>query len=103
MENKVQVSNEFPYLQDDDIQNLNLSVMYRILGLHKASDYEVELIRQKRRRLQKLRHKRKNVSMLKSAHQNLKALEAEKQKLKEIKLCLEKEISHFKMCLLKNE
>ena len=102
MENisKIQVSNQFPYLQDHDIQNLNLAVMYRILGLQKASDNEVELIKQKRRRLQKLRHKRKNVDMLKKNHEDVKALEVEKQRLEEMKLCLENEISHFRMCLL---
>lgn len=99
---EVQVSNEFPYLQDHDIQNLKLTVVYRILGLHKASDHEVELIKLKRRRLQKLRHKQKKVSMLKSFYEDVETLEAEKERLQEVKICLENEISYYKILLIQD-
>ena len=100
---QVRTQPNFPYLSDEDIHDLDLFVMYRILGSLKASDSEVELIKQKRRRLQKLQFKHKKElqtkNFLKETGGKIIKLENEKKKLMTNKMDLVTEIEHYKMCL----
>lgn len=104
---QVKTEVKFPYLSDDDIHNLELSVLYRILGSFKASDSEIELIKQKRRRMQKLQFKHKKdlatKNFIKETVGEIDGLESEKKELMTHKKDLVSEIEHYKkMCLQQN-
>ena len=98
--NTVEIGAEFPFLRDEDILNLRLNVLYRILGSVKATDIEVELIKRKRRKLQKIQFKQKNDYIMQNTIESLELLKAERNALLEICCQLEKEIIMFKTALL---
>ena len=100
--NTVEIGTEFPFLRDEDILNLKLNVLYRILGSVKATDIEVELIKRTRRKLQKIHFKQKNDHNMQSTIESLLQLKAEKNALLELRCQLEREITVFKMALLED-
>ena len=100
MAETIEVMAEFPYLSDENIQHLKPSVLYRTLGSVKATDTEVELIKQKRRRLQKLHFKHKKDSImneiLDEMNMELEDLVGEKNELLKLRQELQIEIGQFK-------
>ena len=100
--NTVEIGAEFPFLNDENILHLKLTVLYRILGSVKATDKEVELIKWKRKKLQKLHFKQKNDFIFKKSIEDIQKLEAERNALLEIRSELEREIIQYKMRLIEN-
>ena len=94
-----EVKSEFPYLNNEDIRHLKLAILYRILGSVKATDKEVELIKQKRRRLQKLHFKHKKDSLTNAAIEEmgteLEDLMEEKSELVKMREGLKVEIGQY--------
>ena len=99
----VEIKTEFPYLNDENIQLLKPAVLYRILGSVKATDEEVELIKQKRRRLQKLHFKHKKESCIRAVLEEmggeLEDLVGEKNELIKMRQELKVEIGQYRMSL----
>ena len=100
---QVKTQPNFPYLSDKDIHDLDLSVMYRILGSLKVSDSEVHLIKQKRRRLQKLQFKQNkelaSKNFLEETGEKIVELKNDKEELITNKMELVNEIEYYKTCL----
>ncbi|KAI6657320.1 hypothetical protein LOD99_68 [Oopsacas minuta] len=98
----VKYATEFPYLNDKDIHSLKLDIVYRILSTVKATDSEVELIKRKRRNLQKSHFKQKKDFDIKTCIEDigrkLSDLEKEKNELIKRRIELIEEIDLYKMC-----